>query len=55
VLQQWTAATARQSIKVGTRDPHPIRKNAGAIASTNGQGFGNQVAASTPTRKSSTA
>jgi hypothetical protein len=55
VLQQCPAAAARQSVKVGTRDPHPIRKNTGAIGSTNGQLFGKKVATSAPNRKSSTA
>jgi hypothetical protein len=55
VLQAWTAAAARQSVRAGNRQPHPIRKNVGTTVSASGQLFGTTMAARTLNRNPSAA
>jgi hypothetical protein len=48
-------AAARQSVRAGNRQPHPIRKNVGATVSASGQLFGTTMAARTLNRNPSAA
>ena len=55
VWHAWAAVAARQSVTVGRRHAHPIRKNVGAAMAAWGQLGGNRMAASPLNRHPSTA